>query len=66
MHPATEKFRHELYGRIEKEARLFLTNKDLVLILAQRCTHLPIFIDKAFTIFAEWMLVNQPDGRRDD
>jgi hypothetical protein len=66
MHPATQKYQRELKARTEKEARMFLTNTDLILILAERLgARMTLEVDQAFEVFAEWTMANQPDGRGD-
>lgn len=67
MHPATEKYQRELKARTEREARMFLTNTDLIIILAERTGwRVSKEVDQAFEVFAEWTMANHPDGRYDD
>lgn len=45
---------------------MFLTNTDLILILAERLgPHADLKADQAFEVFAEWTIDNHPDGRYD-
>lgn len=64
MHPATAKYQRQLRKRIEKEARLFIPNDELIMILAERlsafCT---VEVDEAFEVLAEWIFANYRDGR---
>ena len=64
MHPATVRYARELYLRLQTEARHFLLNEDLLVILDERSgNNLPPKVDQAFEVFSEWMFANQPDGR---
>ena len=64
MHPATARYQRQLRKRIEKEARLFIPNDELIMILAERLSAFStVEADEAFEVLAEWIFANYRDGR---